>query len=296
MLHGPAEIEYGAMAHLGDASEMRAVTWNCRNASAKSKVWDYLLELNPDLAFLQEVGSIPKSVENEYSLIQRYPVGKGGAPQRFTSAILVRGALGDEITLHGPAPWVDAELHRFAGNLCGVELQPDRGPRIKAICVYSPPWPVDRTRLTGIDVCAVRLLQNQDVWVADLLWAALCINKPRADDPWIIAGDFNTCETFDAWKGGPRGNREYLDRLDQLGLVDCLRLAKGALTPTFRTLGRGTVTAQMDYLFVTKILRSNLVACDTGPRQRVFEGGLSDHLPIIADFAWGRNEGYEPAV
>jgi endonuclease/exonuclease/phosphatase family metal-dependent hydrolase len=275
---------------------VRVVTWNCKNASPGSRVWDYLLELAPDLAFLQEVGGIPKSVERRYSLTQRHPVRKSGAPQTFTTAILVRGSVGSPIMLHGPAPWVGSELDRFAGNLVGVELQPDCGPRLKAICVYSPAWPVDRTRLVGIDVTTVRLLQNRDVWVGDLLWATLCLDKPQADDPWIIAGDFNLCETFDSWKGGPRGNREYLDRMDQLGLVDCLRFVKGALTPTFRTLNGGTVTAQLDYLLVTEILRSSLVACDTCPRQRIFEGGLSDHLPIVADFAWEKSGAPQPSV
>jgi endonuclease/exonuclease/phosphatase family metal-dependent hydrolase len=78
--------------------------------------------------------------------------------------------------------------------------------------------------------------------------------------------------------------------MDQLGLVECLRFAKGALTPTFRRLNGGTVTAQLDYLFVTKILRSSLVTCDTGPRHRVFESKLSDHLPIVADFTWKKSE------
>ena len=210
-------------------------------------------------------------------------------------AILVRGSVGDPVILRGPAEWVDAELDRFAGNLVAVELQPDCGPRLKAICVYSPAWPVDRRRLLGIDVTTVRLLQNRDVWVGDLLWAALYLNRPQADDPGIIAGDFNLCETFDSWKGGPRGNREYLDRMDQLGLVDCLRFEKGALTPTFRRLNGGTVTAQLDYLLVTEILRSSLVACDTGPRHRVFEGRLSDHLPIVADFAWEKSGTHGPS-
>ncbi len=264
---------------------MRVVTWNCRKASARSGVWDYLLELAPDLVLLQEVRGMPKHVESRYAAVQQYPVRKNGSPQQFTTAILVRGSVRNRITLQGPAPWVDGELQRFAGNLVGVELQPDHGPRLRVICVYNPAWPVDRSRLVGVDVTAVRLMQNRDIWVGDLLWAALSLNKPQPGDPWIIGGDFNLCETFDAWRGGPRGNREYLDRMDQLGLVDCLRYAKGALTPTFRMLGRGTITAQIDYLFVTDILRKSLLTCNTGSCQRVFEKGLSDHLPIVADFA-----------
>lgn len=264
---------------------MRVVTWNCRKASAQSRVWDYLLELSPDLALLQEVCDIPQHVKSRYASVQQYPVRKNGLPQQFTTATLVHGSISNRITLQGPAPWVDGELQRFAGNLISVELYPDRGPRLRVICVYSPAWLVDKRRLVGVDVKAVRLTQNRDVWVGDLLWAALSLHKPQPGDPWIIGGDFNLCETFDSWRGGPRGNREYLDRMEQLGLVDCLRFAKGALTPTFRTPGKGTITAQIDYLFVTDILRASLVACDTGLRQRVFDNGLSDHLPIVADFA-----------
>lgn len=264
---------------------MRVVTWNCRKASAQSGVWDYLLELAPDLALLQEVCGMPQHVASRYATVQHYPVRKNGLPQQFTTTILVRGAVGNRITLQGPVPWVDDEIQHFAGNLVGVELQPDHGPRLRCVCVYSPAWPVDKRRLVDVDVTAVRLMHNRDVWVGDLLWAALSRNKSQPGDPWIIGGDFNLCETFDAWRGGPRGNREYLDRMDQLGLVDCLRYAQGTLTPTFRTLRTGTVTAQIDYLFVTDILRASLVTCDTGSRQRVFAQGLSDHLPIVADFA-----------
>ena len=104
---------------------------------------------------------------------------------------------------------MDADLPRFAGIRIGVELHPDSGPRLKILCVYSPAWPVDKRRLADVDVTAVRLTQNRDVYVGHLLWAALILEKPQPLDPWIIGGDFNLCETFDTWRWGPRGNREY---------------------------------------------------------------------------------------
>jgi hypothetical protein len=177
---------------------VRVVTWNCRKASAQSRVWDYLLELDPDLALLQEVCGIPQHVKSRYTAVQQSPVRKNGSPQQFTTAVLVRGVVGNRLMLQGPAPWVDAEIQRFAGNLIGVELQPDGGPRLKIICVYSPAWPVDKRQLVDVDVTAVRLTQNRDVWVTDLLWAARFLNKPQPGEPWIIGGDFNLCETFDA--------------------------------------------------------------------------------------------------
>jgi hypothetical protein len=32
----------------------RAITWNCRRAGARSALWDYFMELDPDVALLQE--------------------------------------------------------------------------------------------------------------------------------------------------------------------------------------------------------------------------------------------------
>jgi exodeoxyribonuclease-3 len=180
---------------------------------------------------------------------------------------------------------VNAELDRFAGNLVASEVKLEAGPLLKAVSVYSPAWPVARSRLTGIDASNVRLTQNHDVWVTDLLWAALRQSAPFGSDAWLVAGDFNLSETFDLWRDGPRGNREYLDRMADLGLVECLRESKGALTPTFRNTDKRTVKHQMDHLFVTRALSDRLVGCDTGLQETVFGENLSDHLPLIADFA-----------
>lgn len=262
----------------------RVVTWNCHRAIIRSAVWDYLLELAPDVALLQEVSGIPEPVRTRFACHEHRAMKKSGLPQRFSTVLLVRGRIGEALVLPAPAAWIAAELKRFAGNLVAWQLLPDNGPPLKAVSVYSPAWPVGRGRLNGIDVTEVRLTRNSDVWVADLLWASLQKQRPNPDEPWIVAGDFNLSETFDLWRGGPRGNREYLDRMAALGFVECLRRAKGVLTPTFRNTGGGAIKHQMDHLFTTHILSQRLTACDTGSRSRVFESGISDHLPIVADF------------
>ncbi|MDQ3115452.1 MAG: hypothetical protein M3Q86_02400 [Verrucomicrobiota bacterium] len=147
--------------------------------------------------------------------------------------------------------------------------------------VYSPAWPVDRSRLKGVDVSEVG--QNGKVWVSDLLWESLNHIQPGRDEAWIVGGDFNLSETFDAWSAGLGGNRVYLDSLEELGLVECLRAAKGALTPTFRH-SRGAVKDQIDHLFTTAVLAGKRTACDAGRHEDIFETNLSDHLPIWADF------------
>lgn len=83
----------------------------------------------------------------------------------------------------------------------------------------------------------------------------------------------------------PRGNREFLDRMRDLGLTEILRVSKGQLTPTYRNFKTGECRNQMDHLWVSADLAENLTSCEVGDARAVFDGGLSDHLPIIAEFA-----------
>ena len=108
---------------------------------------------------------------------------------------------------------------------------------------------------------------------------------PLSDDQWIVGGDFNSSETFDyLWKGGPHGNREILERMNDLGLTECLKGYNGELIPTFRNPRNGKIIHQLDHLFISDGLRSSLERCVTGDASRVFGESLSDHLPVIGDF------------
>jgi exonuclease III len=264
---------------------LRIITWNCRRANARSALWAYFTELDPDVALLQEVMGVPVSVLARYSSQMERAMGKAGTPQKFTTAILVKGSIGSPVPLRASNDWVEAELRLFAGNLVARHITPDSSPPMRVVSVYSPAWPVDRARLKGVDVSSVKLTLNRDVWVADLLRASLAHMKLDRRHPWVVAGDFNLSETFDLWPGGPRGNCEFLDRLGALGLEECLRTTKGVLTPTFRNPREGVIEHQMDHLFVTSALSESLIGCDVGLPEVVFDRHLSDHLPIVADFS-----------
>ena len=264
------------------ANQFTAIAWNYLRAKADSKVWDYFLELQPDVALLQEVGTIPAKVLDQFASYQQHAAWKNGAQLRFSTAVLVNGQIGDPIKLTGLSQWADAEMERFAGNLICRELILKDGLILKSISVYNPAYGIDQKRLEGIDISSVRLTQNRGIWLADILWASLKYHEINSKDFWIIAGDFNLSETFD--HPHPRGNREYLDRMATIGLTECLRSSKGVLTPTFRNTQGGAIKHQMDHMFVTDALASRLISCDTGSQQRVFDDGLSDHLPIIASF------------
>jgi endonuclease/exonuclease/phosphatase family metal-dependent hydrolase len=130
----------------------------------------------------------------------------------------------------------------------------------------------------------IKLKNNPDLWLTEILWAALS-HKDFRKIPWIIAGDLNSSVTFDTmWKGGPHGNQEIIDRLSALGLTECLYYHQGKITPTFRNPSNKQIIHQLDHLFVSNRVTDHLLSCETGKTRRVFDESLSDHLPIIADF------------
>ncbi len=264
-------------------SPIKVITWNCRRATATSLLWDYFAELSPDVALLQEVSAVPQTVSREYDVRFRYAVGKTGRTQRFGTVLLVRGTIGRELHLSSPRAWVRAELAHFGGNLLAYNVTLASGETLNVVNVYSPAWPVDRSRLEGVDVKPVKLVLNRNVWFADILFDALKHANIESRERWLIGGDFNLCETFDLWRGGPRGNREYLDRMQSIELTECLRHTTGRLTPTFKKVSGGLVN-QIDYLWATQALAANLRSCAVGDSQRVFGQKLSDHLPIVASF------------
>lgn len=262
----------------------RAIAWNCRRATFRSNLWSYLIDLAPDIALLQEVSSMPTSITDRFEFRSVAAMGKKGASQRFSTVVLVRGSIISDISLVSPLGWVTRELRHFAGNLVAVAANLTSGEEVNLVSVYSPAWPVSKARLIGEDVSAIKLTQNPDVWVADLLWASLKSDETIGSSSWLIAGDFNSCETFDAWKGGPGGNAEFLDRMGRLGLTECLRHAQGRLTPTFRKPGAEAPTCQIDHMFASQNLARRLSQCVAPSYMTPDEMAMSDHLPIVANF------------
>ena len=263
---------------------MRTVVWNCRRAPARHRLWAQLQVLSPDLALLQEVGGLPEELLEEYQVALEVPPTRHGHPQRFRTALLVRGTLGRRIRLRAGPRWIDAQLRHFAPNLVAHEVEVPGAGAFIAVSVYAPAWPLPRSAYAGRDVEGVKLPENPEIWVSDLVVPALRRALPASEHAWLVGGDFNACETFDRWKSGPRGNARWLARMAGLPLHECLRGAAGRLVPTYRKPGAPGASSQMDHLFVSPSLAGRLQACDTGPGTRVFEDNLSDHLPIVADF------------
>lgn len=272
---------------------MKVVSWNMKSARAESAAWRYLRELDPDIALLQEVGEVPADLAGSASRTA-FPVRRSGTRQAFQTVVLARHGFaseaGEEFRIESNRKWVNEELARFAGNIVAGEAATGScsGTRTHAVSVYSPPWPIPRSRLAAVDTRGVQLQHNDDIWLSDLLCDALGCRATLKDENWIVAGDFNAAPTFDDGPRGNRGNREWLDRMRVIGLVECLATSAGQPTPTFRH-SRGSVRHQIDHLFVTRPLLDRLKDCRVPPHEEIWrtDGALSDHLPVIADFEGG---------
>jgi hypothetical protein len=261
-------------------------------------LWDYLLELDPDVALLQDFGTVPERILQQYihasNIAPRLsehgeyapkPLTADRAPHHMTG-VLLKGKSADDLPLPAPVDWVARELKTFGEFFTAKAVTLHSGITLKVLSVYSPPFAIDRVRMKEIDTTGVQLTQNRDVWVTELMWAALSSMHIANEEPFIVAGDLNSSETFDYPR--PKGNREVMERMNALGFYDCLRMFQGKLTPTFLTPRGGLVIHQLDHLYVTPMLLSRLARCDVGSKERVLDPRpmLSDHLPIVADFNW----------
>jgi endonuclease/exonuclease/phosphatase family metal-dependent hydrolase len=282
--------EPNALIELADVvkrHDLRVVSWNMRRAQADSAAWEYFRELSPDVAALQEVGGVPEDLADEYAIQTAVPVTRQGKPQRFRTLVLARGRLSGPLLFRSSIPWVDALLDHFAGNILACEIFCHNAETFRLVNVHSPAWPIPRALYSGADVRGVKLEQNPDLWVTDLVTAALANGATRGTQPWLIIGDFNSCVSFDLGPAGPRGNQEWLDRMTALGLTECLATHHGGMVPTFKVRRRDEPSCQIDKIFATADLVARLDSCTIGDASRVFGQGLSDHLPVVATFHTG---------
>ena len=260
---------------------MRIISWNIRKATEKSYAWKILADLCPDIALLQEVSSIPKNIKELFDIKFHKAVSKTGKPQQFGTAIFVKGKIVNELPLSSKYDWVNQELKHFTGNLISCIAKPTGYPELNIISIYSPAWSINISKYPNIDIAAIKLKQNSKLWVTEILWSALK-NANLVDLPWIVGGDFNCSETFDLTFSS--GNREILDRMNTLGLTECLRTYNGKLTPTFKSPRGDKIIHQIDHMFVSDSLFLKLKNCSIGDETIIFSKSVSDHLPIIAVF------------
>ncbi len=263
---------------------MKVLTWNVNRAGESRRgLWEFLRREQPDIVLLQEVAGIPARVLDGYHSHRVAPRYFDGRRAPFSTAILSRGALDATPYLGSELPWVERIHRERRGWIIECRSVLPSGESIRVVSVHSPAFPIPESELAGVDVAGIQLTNNPKVWFTEILWALLRSTGVSADTHWIVAGDFNSSVKFD--DPYDRGNRQIIERLNALGLTDCLSYFHSRAVPTFQHSGK-SVIHQLDYCYVSSPLLSRLARADVPGQDEVFrtQPRLSDHLPIVCEF------------
>jgi exonuclease III len=138
---------------------MKVLTWNVRRAiKEREDVWGYFLELDPDIALLQEVGSVPDYIASNYSVLLGKAYAGNGQFQKFHTSVIVKGSITKQLNFSSQWDWVNEELQTFKGNIIPTEISLASGERFRVVSAYCPAWPIfKRERHKEIDVSVVKL-------------------------------------------------------------------------------------------------------------------------------------------
>ena len=112
---------------------MKILSWNMRSAGpTREAAWDYFREIDPDLALLQDVTSLPDDLHASYDLVDSVAVKRDGTDQRFKTMILVKGQIGPQIPIEFPLDWMNEEFQRMGRNLICRTVQTELGLDLKS--------------------------------------------------------------------------------------------------------------------------------------------------------------------
>lgn len=260
-------------------TSMKIISRNCKRAKWLSQVREYIISQNADILLLQEVWELSRTIIDEYPfIIQRTPVNKLWDTQKFHNIIASKYPFWQEIILKSDNERVMRELRHFRNNIFWYKIILENGTLINAILVYSPARPIDKQRAKEIDTTSIRSRNNPDVYVSDILRHSLQENNFDGDR-WLIWWDFNLSVSFDKKTKWWRWNQHSIDRMEWLGLKECI-VQHNWYTPTFRH-SRGWIVDQIDHIFLSESLQNLTKSCVVD-KQCLIER-ISDHAPVIID-------------
>ena len=261
---------------------MKIVTWNLSNRKANQQAWEALFELDPDIALLSEVNFIPDDL-NGYNSYFEYSMGDKDKPRNFKTGIITKGKIVDEIPLIAQEDWITNCLGNDTGNLVARKIRFADGITYNVISAYLANTPYPHEKYTD-DITSVVLPNFEKIFMSEILWAVLKHILSHHRDPWIIGGDFNTSELY-----GTRKERasylEIIKRLERLKLKEVVRHYNNGPVPTWKSrYPNSKLIHQLDHLYVSDVLLENSYNAYVGDYKKYVGNGLSDHMPIIADF------------
>ena len=263
---------------------MKVLTWNVNKAGeSRPELWQMVQREDADIVLLQEVGRIPGWIWNQYQCHVISPRFFEGHNAPFSSAVLSKGLVDATPYLESELDWVNKIHSERHGWIVGCEITLACGGRFRVVAVHLPAFPIPREQWTDVDASTVKLTNNPQLWFTEILWALLRSAGISNDTNWIVAGDFNSSVKLDEPKDN--GNREFLGRLNALGLTDCLSHHHGRAVPTFQTPLK-SIEHQLDYCHVNLPMLKRLTKARVPSHKDIFHRTprLSDHLPILCEF------------
>ena len=264
---------------------MKVLTWNVNKAGeSRRELWQMLEREDADIVLLQEVTVIPEWIRNRYQCHAISPRYFGGHNAPFSSAVLSKGSIDATPYLESELEWVNRIHTERYGWIVGCETTLTSEERFRVVAVHSPAFAIPRDQWADVDVSSIKLTNNPELWFTEILWDLLRTASISDDTNWIVGGDFNSSVKFD--KPKDRGNQEIIDRLNQLGLTDCLSHFHYGAVPTFQHTTK-VVEHQLDYCYVNAPMLERLTQARVPSHGDVFDRKprLSDHLPVLCEFS-----------
>jgi exonuclease III len=237
-----------------------------RNESQRMEGWNFLKNLNPDIALLQEVKpSLEEGSTTAEELGAGYQVYFHSLPERgrgWGSVVAVKG----KYDIKDYSSCFKSSYEGSPALMCFDILLPD-GKWLTIINLYgaNASNPFNTTRF-----CSTTM----HYMLSDI---TPLVHKTYRKNPFIVlAGDFNVSTQWDATHNDP-AHKLVFDRINDLGLINCTEKKYGrhVLTHVHRN---SEVPWQDDYIFVTEPLYDRLVDCKVHDRESIED--MSDHLPV----------------
>jgi len=255
---------------------LRVVVWNI---AGKARAWSALDRLEPDICLLNEA-VVPPERQGVWSADGT--LGRDDKKRRWTAAVV--STLPSSSIIDAKPQWRQSKRN--------VPFQCSRPGSWVAASVQSASGPITALALYGL------LDELSDASVhRSLSELSPVMDDPRYKKQIILGGDLNTGTQWPDGEPFYKRDRNVLDRIEALGLVDCIRARRppGRLAGCLCIEGddcahvrtrqdpkRPDVPYQTDYLFASPTLASQLVSCEVLSSAEWF--AISDHAPIVADF------------
>ena len=260
---------------------MRIISWNLHGASVPGRssnekqirAWDYMRELGADLILAQEasLAALPAWVGEQWTFVAG-EVGRFRKNWSWGSIIAARRELC--LVPHSESledPWL-AQLYDLV--LVGqVQLasKPVAVASIHTAAVSVRDWLRDYATSLSLSDKELEGLHRphckEAPFLNDLAFTALV--RTIGDQPFIIAGDWNTCRKY---RGGP----EFFSRTKAHGWIEC------HTPPEEQTyFGKSSGMYQLDHAFVDPWTAASVIGCQIDASSVV--RGLSDHAPMVID-------------